>query len=178
MDPGIHRYFRWILDSDGFFFRYYKNGNPAERIQSFNFDGLQPKCIIICFRNNRNPSEEPINENIDGFIFYLRGENKLKCWIQIRFRWKSPQSGIGELFSVLAHRWRRSWRLLWEFFSCLNGDYNFFNWMGAATTCIVWKVSYSWRDPLRRNYNPILHLDQAYSQITFEKQISLVYQND
>ena len=20
MDPGIHRYFRWILDSDGFFF--------------------------------------------------------------------------------------------------------------------------------------------------------------
>ena len=37
MDLGINRYFRWILDFNGFFFVSVKV-NPAERKQRFNFD--------------------------------------------------------------------------------------------------------------------------------------------
>ena len=103
----------------------------------------------------------PLNYTIDGQIVpYLKPNVTYEDFINkelIHFSqmlntnsFQMKVFTIGEVSSVMAHPNCRSWRLLWEFFSCSNGDCNFFNWMGAATTCIVSKVSYSWRDPLRR----------------------------
>ena len=48
IDPGINRYFRWILDFNGFFFVSVKV-NPAERKQRFNFD-FQMGSVLMDFR--------------------------------------------------------------------------------------------------------------------------------